>query len=95
MRNFDSSVKNPIPALRCISKSLRRTGVRLTPRDLRALNLGAIYETVWFSTFYRPINFNLKITKKNERLDGNFFLPQAKPRAVGGGAGGRVAIPRK
>jgi hypothetical protein len=36
---FDGSAKSPISALRFISKSLRRTVVRLTPRDLRALNL--------------------------------------------------------
>jgi hypothetical protein len=36
---FDSSVESPISALRRISKSLRRKVVRLTPRDLRALNL--------------------------------------------------------
>jgi hypothetical protein len=34
---FDGSAKRPISALRCISKSLRRTAVRLAPRDLRAV----------------------------------------------------------
>jgi hypothetical protein len=37
---LDGFVKSPISALRFIPLALRRTAVRLTPRDSRALNLG-------------------------------------------------------
>ncbi len=49
-----SSLERPISALRRISKSLRRTVVRLTPRDLRAATW-PFYETVWILNFYRFI----------------------------------------
>jgi len=36
----DDFAESPASALRFISRALRRTGVRLAPRDLRALNPG-------------------------------------------------------
>jgi hypothetical protein len=59
IREADYLVDKPshgssISALRCISKSLRRTGVRLTPRDLRALNLNFFRNRPVFD-FYRII----------------------------------------
>jgi hypothetical protein len=53
----DGSAKSPISALRCISKSLWRKYVRLTPLRFARLELGAFFETVWFLTFF-PVHQN-------------------------------------
>ena len=49
----DGSAKRPIPALRCISKSLRRTLVRLTPLRFARLGLGL---------FSKPSKFCLTVS---------------------------------
>jgi hypothetical protein len=48
---LDDFAESPISALRCISKSLRRTGVRLTPRDLRALKFNFFRNRLVFEFF--------------------------------------------
>jgi len=52
--NLDGFVKKPISALRFISLSLRRTAVRLAPRDSRALTLAFLRSRRSGSLFMNP-----------------------------------------
>jgi hypothetical protein len=63
----DSSVKNPISALRCISKSLRHTQVRHTPLRFARRNLGFLRHCQFFS-FYQFVKVDLFVSGGGSRL---------------------------
>ena len=56
--NVDGFVNSPISALRFIALSLRRTLVRLTPRNSRALNLASLQNHRFESLFTSPSTFD-------------------------------------
>ena len=62
LRKFDGSAKSPLSALRCISKSLRRKLVRLTPLRFARRKLNFFRNRLVFDS-YRFVNFGVYLKR--------------------------------